>query len=68
MTVGSQVKQTVASLKGTKATLETFALLEQDEKQKEILKHNIAQINDVIENMEKRLGNLEYEEPQYKGF
>ncbi|MDF9408797.1 MAG: hypothetical protein A4E52_00537 [Pelotomaculum sp. PtaB.Bin013] len=68
MTISAQVKQTVASLKGVQATLETFALSEENQEAKAILSRNTQRINHVIRDMEKRLGVLEFEEPQYKGF
>jgi len=68
MTVSGQVKQTIASLQGTKATLESFATIEQNTRTKQELHKNIARIEGVIKDMEKRLGVLEFEEPQYKGF
>lgn len=68
MTVGSQVKQTIASLKGVRATLETFASMEANPAAAGVLRHNVARMDGVITDMEKRLGELEFEEPQYKGF
>lgn len=68
MTVASQVKQTIASLKGAQATLETFADLEEDPDAKKIFKDNSQKVLSVMDKLEKRLGVLEFEEPQYKGF
>ncbi len=68
MTVSNQIKQTIASLQGTMATLKTFAAIEENQQTKQILQQNIMCIEGVIEDMEKRLGVLEFEEPQYKGF
>lgn len=68
MTVASQVKQTIANLKGAQATLETFADIEQDPYAREIFKSNSRRILSVMGDLEKRLGVLEFEEPQYKGF
>lgn len=68
MTISSQVKQTIASLKGTQATLKTFASIEENQETKQTLNRNITRINDVVKDLEKRLGVLEFEEPQYKGF
>ncbi|SHE30273.1 DUF1657 domain-containing protein [Desulforamulus putei] len=67
MTVASQVKQTIASLKGTKATLDTFYQIEQNEENRQLLEKNSRRISQVIDNLEKRVRALEYEEPQYKG-
>lgn len=68
MTISAQVKQTLASLKGAQATLETFASLEQNPEAKAVYSRSTQRINHVIRDMEKRLGVLEFEEPQYKGF
>ena len=68
MTVASQVKQTIASLKGTRSTLETFYSFEEDEHSKTLLQQSSQQIGHVIGQLEKRVKALEFEEPQYKGF
>lgn len=67
MTVAGQVKQTIASLKGAQATLQTFASFEKTEA-KEIFEQNAGRIGRVISELEKRLQTLEFAEPQYKGF
>ena len=68
MTVSAQVKQTLVSLKGVQATLETFASIEENHEAKDLLTRNSQKIDLVIEGLEKRIGVLEFEEPQYKGF
>lgn len=68
MTVASRVKQTLAGLKGVQATLETFASFEENPETKAVLNRNTQRMNQVIRDMEKRIGVLEFEEPQYKGF
>lgn len=68
MTIGSQVKQTIASLKGARSTLESFVIIEKNDEAIEIMRLNVSRIGNVINDMEKRLGELEFEEPQYKGF
>jgi len=68
VTIGSQVKQTIASLKGAKSTLEQFAAMEKNEEAVKIINRNAASIGKVILDMEKQLGELEFAEPQYKGF
>ncbi|MBS3977891.1 MAG: DUF1657 domain-containing protein [Syntrophomonadaceae bacterium] len=67
MTVAGQVKQTIASLKGAQATLQTFASFEKTEAQ-EVFEQNAGRIGRVIIDLEKRLQTLEFAEPQYKGF
>ncbi|SHK00280.1 DUF1657 domain-containing protein [Desulforamulus aeronauticus] len=68
MTVASQVKQTVASLKGTKATLDAFFTIAQEEETRELLGRNNDKLNSIIDHLEQRVKTLEFEEPQYKGF
>lgn len=68
MTISAQVKQTLASLKGVQATLETFFSSGENPEAKAILRRNSQKINLVVKDMEKRLSVLEFEEPQYKGF
>lgn len=68
MTIASQVKQTLASLKGVQSTLETFAAAEENGEAKTVFNRNCLRVQQVIKDMEKRLSLLEFEEPQYKGF
>ncbi|CCO07317.1 DUF1657 domain-containing protein [Desulforamulus hydrothermalis] len=67
MTVAAQVKQTIAGLKGTQATLETFCAFETNPANKQLLDKNCQRLGQVIEALENRVRVLEYEEPQYKG-
>ncbi|NLV16872.1 MAG: DUF1657 domain-containing protein [Syntrophomonadaceae bacterium] len=67
MTVGSQVKGTVASLKGVKATLETFASLQTYSDNQDLLNNTCETLNSVIGSLERRVAELEMQEPQYKG-
>ncbi|OPX85473.1 MAG: hypothetical protein A4E53_03467 [Pelotomaculum sp. PtaB.Bin104] len=68
MTISAQVKQTLANLKSVQGTLETFASVEENLEAKAILTRNSQRIEQIIKDMEKRIGILEFEEPQYKGF
>ena len=68
MTVAANVKQTLASLKGAQATIETFAALEKNAESKEVLDQSAKRIAGVVRAMEERTGALELKEPQYKGF
>ena len=56
MTAISKVKQTLATLKGAESTLEMYSLQERDK-----------EINKIKTDLEKRIGVMEFEEPQYKG-
>jgi hypothetical protein len=68
MTVASQVKQTLASLKGAQANLETFALNTQNKQAKQMYTQAAEQTQSILTNLEQRVTELENEEPQYKGF
>lgn len=68
MTIGSQVKQTIASLKGAEATLRMYAQRSQKEEVQKICERNADKVKNVIGNLQKRVQRLEFEEPQYKGF
>lgn len=68
MTVGSQVKQCLASLKSVKAGLETFAEQSDDAQTERELYEAASSFEKIIVDLRKRISNLEREEPQYKGF
>ncbi|MGK5511867.1 DUF1657 domain-containing protein [Brevibacillus formosus] len=68
MTVGAQVKQTLASLKGAQADFETFALSTQNKKAKQLYSQAAEQTQSIVENLQQRVTELEKEEPQFKGF
>ncbi|MDP4126853.1 MAG: DUF1657 domain-containing protein [Bacillota bacterium] len=67
MTVASQVKQTLASLKGARGTLRVYSTQTRDEETRAIYTDAIEVTSAVIKDMETRLQTLEFEEPQYKG-
>ena len=68
MTVATQVKQTLASLKSAQANLETFALNTQNQQAKQMFSQAAEQTKSIVNNLEQRVTELENEEPQYKGF
>ena len=67
MTVGSQVKETVAALKGIESTLKVYAVQTVDQESKSVFSQAGEIIDGVVNDLEERVGVLEYEEPQYKG-
>lgn len=67
MTVGSKVKQTLASLKGIESTLRIYSLQSRNEDEKIIYKNALETTEAVTKDIEDRLKILEFEEPQYKG-
>ncbi|WJH32981.1 DUF1657 domain-containing protein [Paenibacillus aurantius] len=68
MTVASQVKTTLASLKSAQASLETFALSTQNQDAKNLFTQAAQSTQQIIDQVSTRVQQLENEEPQYKGF
>ncbi|GIO16568.1 hypothetical protein J19TS2_61230 [Cohnella xylanilytica] len=68
MTVASQVKTCVASLKSAQASLEQFALSTQNQEAKTLFTNAAQQTQQILSQVETRVQQLEQEEPQYKGF
>ncbi len=68
MTVGSDVKQCLASLKGIEAGLSGLALRTQDASSAEFLHQAVRHVGDIKKDLEKRAAELERQETQYKGF
>lgn len=66
MTVGSQVKQTIAGLKSAQASFEQFALQTENKKAKQMYQNAAQQTQTVVETVEPRMQQIEQEEPQYK--
>jgi Protein of unknown function (DUF1657) len=68
MTIGSDVKQCFASLKGVEASLSSLALRTLDDESKRTLHETMIVIHEIVTDFKKRVGELEREELQYKGF
>ncbi|WP_134685945.1 DUF1657 domain-containing protein [Brevibacillus migulae] len=68
MTVSTQVKQTLASLKSAQANLETFALNTQNKQAKKMYSQAAQTAQSICDTLSQRVTELENEEPQYKGF
>ncbi|MCS7461671.1 DUF1657 domain-containing protein [Paenibacillus doosanensis] len=68
MTVASNVKTTLASLKSAQASLETFALSTQNQEAKKMFEQAAKTTQSVVDQVSGRIQQLENEEPQYKGF
>lgn len=67
MTVATQIKQTLASLKGARAMMGTYAEHHPDKKVEHDFKNSEQQCQKIINDLEGRIKILEFEEPQYKG-
>ncbi|HEX6922690.1 MAG TPA: DUF1657 domain-containing protein [Bacillales bacterium] len=68
MTVSSQVKQAVTSLKSAQASLEQFAQQTQDQTAKQTYTNAATEAQNIINSIQPRVQQIENEEPQYKGF
>ncbi|MGN7763912.1 MULTISPECIES: DUF1657 domain-containing protein [Paenibacillus] len=68
MTVASQVKTCVSSLKSAQASLEQFAMETQNKEAKTLFTNAAQQTQQIVNQVESRVTELENEEPQYKGF
>ncbi|GGF99146.1 DUF1657 domain-containing protein [Paenibacillus abyssi] len=68
MTIGSDVKTCVASLKSAQASLEQFALGTQNQEAKTLFTNAAQQTQQIVDQVQNRVTQLENEEPQYKGF
>jgi hypothetical protein len=68
MTIASEVKESLASLKGIEADLSSLALRTQDHQSKRTLHETMMVVHEIVTDLKKRIGELEREEFQYKGF
>ncbi|MFD3447648.1 DUF1657 domain-containing protein [Microbacteriaceae bacterium 4G12] len=68
MTVASNVKTCLASLKSAQASFSTLALNALDEGAKQTFHECMLEIEQTISDLQIRVATLENEEPQYKGF
>lgn len=66
MTVGTQVKQTIAGLKSAQASFEQFALQTENKQAKQLYQNAAQQTQTIVQSIEPRMQQIEQEEPQYK--
>ncbi|MGY3714470.1 DUF1657 domain-containing protein [Sutcliffiella cohnii] len=66
MTVISNVKQTVATLKNIDAQLSHLAINSEDEKAKKAFHETMITIEEISNDLQMRVVEIETEEPQYK--
>lgn len=67
MTIASQVKQTLAGIKGAQGTLRVYSAQTRDEEARKVFSDALIVTKEVIIDLENRIQKLEFEEPQYKG-
>lgn len=68
MTIAAQVKQCLASVKGIEAVFAELAAKSEDIESKRVLEESSYTAKMISEDLQKRVGELEREEFQYKGF
>jgi K+-sensing histidine kinase KdpD len=68
MTVSSDLKTALASLKSAQASFETFALSTENQEAKTMFTNAAQQAQNLVDLVNPRVQQIENEEPQYKGF
>lgn len=66
MTVETNVQQALATAKGVQANFETFSVQTKDEVAKLEYENAAKQLETVVEGLEKRLKQIEQEEPRFR--
>lgn len=66
MTVGSEVKQTLANLRGIESTLRIYSAQSRNKEEIKTYKEALETTEAVTKNVENRLKKIQLEEPQYK--
>lgn len=67
MTVVSKVKKNLASLRGARGTLRFYAYQSQEDVAKSVYLDALMEVENIIDDMDMRVRELEFEETQYKG-
>jgi hypothetical protein len=68
MTVAAKVKTCLASLRSAQAGLEQFSVDSRDQEAKKAFSNAAQTVKELINQLEKRVGELELKEPEYKGY
>ena len=66
MTVISKVKQTLITIKSTQGTIREYSIHERNSEAQKAYKEALEVTSKVINDLEKRVEAMEFEEPQYK--
>jgi hypothetical protein len=66
LTVAANVKQTLVNLKSAQSTLRMYSIQTQNRKAKLAYKDALKVTDEVVQDLERRLKNIELQEPQYK--
>lgn len=68
MTVASQVKQSLATMKSMNASFQSLALISTDQAAKRQYHEVMIMTEEIMKDLKARVEELERQEPQYKGF
>ncbi|HZK25669.1 MAG TPA: DUF1657 domain-containing protein [Oscillospiraceae bacterium] len=67
MTVATQLKQTLVSLKGAQATLRLYEQLSRQQEVRHAYQQALQTVEAVVGDLEVRTREIESQEPQYQG-
>ncbi|MFG6118626.1 DUF1657 domain-containing protein [Thalassobacillus sp. B23F22_16] len=68
MTVGADIKQCLATIKSIEAGLSSLAINTNAEDEQRLFHEQMLIIEEIKQDLMKRIGEVEREEEQYKGF
>ncbi|WP_085506658.1 DUF1657 domain-containing protein [Thalassobacillus devorans] len=68
MTVGADIKQCLATIKSIEAGLSSLAINTNAEDEQRLFHEQMMVIEEIKQDLMKRIGEVEREEEQYKGF
>lgn len=68
MTVGADIKQCLATIKSIEAGLSSLAINTNAEDEQRLYHEQMMIIEEIKQDLMKRIGEVEREEEQYKGF
>ncbi|WP_085505146.1 DUF1657 domain-containing protein [Thalassobacillus devorans] len=68
MTVGADIKQCLATIKSIEAGLSSLAINTNAEDEQQLYHEQMMVIEEIKQDLMKRIGEVEREEEQYKGF
>jgi len=67
VTTASKLKQTLSSLKNARGTLRIYSTQTREEEGQKVFQEALETTGQVIDDLEKRLKEMELQEPQYEG-
>lgn len=66
VTVGTKIKQTLASAESILADLKSYTLETQDQQAKQLFQDLASQMEQTVRGLKKRLQQIQQQEPQYR--